>query len=84
MTTTPSETPANLNIQASQAQDSRQIKISQNNTRPELINSTRALKALLGNCRVFGISDKEVFSSEQQRENYWDDSDADVLDALNF
>ena len=84
MTTSPSETPANLYIQASQAQDSRQIKISQNNTRRELVNSTRALKALLSNCRVLGISDEEVFSLEQQRENFWDDSDAGVLDALNF
>ena len=83
MTTSPSET-VNLNIQASQAQDSRQIKISQNNTRRELVNSTRALKALLSNCRVLGISDEEVFSLEQQRENFWDDSDAGVLDALNF
>ena len=89
MATKSSEAPANPSVEACQTQFPIQIKISQSKTRRELINSTRALKALLSNCRVVGISDEEVFNLERQRENFWDDPKSDVLsedvlEALDF
>ena len=79
MATKSSDAPANPNVEACQTQFPIQSNISQSKTRRELINNTRALKALLSNCRVLGISDEEVFPLEQQRKNFWDDPKLDVL-----
>ena len=66
-----------------------QSKISGSNTKRELINTTQALRTLLSNCRVTGISKEEVFSLEERQKNFWDDADMelpndDILKALDF
>jgi fructoselysine-6-P-deglycase FrlB-like protein len=72
-------------------EESRQTQgtTSRSGTKRELITTARALKALLSNCRVIGITKEEVFRAEKTQKEVWDDADTqvpnnDILKALDF
>ena len=79
------ETSVSFGVELGQIQDTT----SRSDTRRELITTTHALEALLSNCRVIGITKKEVLSLEKTEKEFWDDADTelvddDILKALDF